>query len=159
MAGSAVARIGQCRHLPFVDTGIGPSEAKAERPAAEEGFRNRFDATAKSRAVEGWTESPEVRQGADLLQTVKPRRRKVDKAGLSKPMPMVKPRFRTKPNRSRQGWMRPGHGAARQFGTGPRDRPMSGGTSAGACAGRRRRCFRAVLKTPGVKCPSGPTRR
>jgi hypothetical protein len=52
MACSAVARIGRDTHLPLIETGIGPSEAKAERPAAEKGFWNRFDAMAKCRVVE-----------------------------------------------------------------------------------------------------------
>jgi hypothetical protein len=39
-------------HLPDIGTGIGPFETKAERPAPERGFWNRFDATARCRAVE-----------------------------------------------------------------------------------------------------------
>ena len=94
-------------------------------------------------------------QGADHVQTVKPRRRKVDRPDFQKFMPMAKPDLRTRRNRSRQEWMTPGRGAARQLGTGPRDRPISSGTGAGASAGRQRRCLRAVLKTPGVKHPFG----
>ena len=48
MACCAIARIGGETHLPDIETGIGPSEAKAEKPAAEKGFWNRIDAMAKA---------------------------------------------------------------------------------------------------------------
>jgi hypothetical protein len=50
--GPALARIGRTAHLPIIETGIGPSETKAERPARKKGFWNRFDATARCRVVE-----------------------------------------------------------------------------------------------------------
>jgi hypothetical protein len=49
---AALARIASVAHLPHIETGIGPSEAKAERPARKRGFWNRIDATARCRAVE-----------------------------------------------------------------------------------------------------------
>jgi hypothetical protein len=48
-----LARIGQPAHLPDIETGIGPSDTKAEKPANKKGFWNRFDATARCRVVEG----------------------------------------------------------------------------------------------------------
>jgi hypothetical protein len=48
MDGPALARIGCALHLPNIETGIGPSETKAERPARKKGFWNRFDAMAKA---------------------------------------------------------------------------------------------------------------
>jgi hypothetical protein len=48
MDGPALARIGCTAHLPIIETGIGPSETKAERPARKKGFWNRFDAMAKA---------------------------------------------------------------------------------------------------------------
>jgi nitrous oxide reductase accessory protein NosL len=63
---------------------MGPSETKAERPAAEKGFWNRFDATAKCRVVEGWREGS---KGSPKAQTIPDReaaKAQSRQAGLSK---------------------------------------------------------------------------
>jgi len=48
----ALARIVSVAHLPDIETGSGPSETKAERPAWKRGLLNRIDATARCRAAE-----------------------------------------------------------------------------------------------------------
>ena len=81
MAGCAVARIGRDAHLPDIETGIGPSETKAEKPARKKGFWNRFDAMAK--AARWRNEITELRP--PNFKPLRPRGRNIGKVGLSEP--------------------------------------------------------------------------
>src|SRR5690606_37419165 len=132
-----LARIARAAHPPHIETGIGPSETKAERPATEKGFWNRIDATARCRAVEERDEATRGEQspGKPDPEPLRPRRRKVGQAGL--------------PARCR-GWARPSGqtgpleapGRKTGLGTAGRRGPVFGpgsapdGTGAGASAGR-----------------------
>ena len=79
MDGPALARIGCTAHLPIIETGIGPSETKAERPARKKGFWNRNDAMAKAAR---WRDEKRKAFGRTKFQTVETARAQNRQAGL-----------------------------------------------------------------------------
>src|SRR5690606_25177476 len=101
-----LARIARAAHPPHIETGIGPSETKAERPATEKGFWNRIDATARCRAVEERDEATRGEQspGKPDPEPLTPRRRKVGQAGLpARCRGWARPSGQTGPPKPREG--------------------------------------------------------
>jgi hypothetical protein len=86
MDGPALARIGCTAHLPIIETGIGSSETKAERPATKKGFWNRFDAMAKAARRRKETRNAQrfvlVQSKSRTVETARAQDRKAGFAGL-----------------------------------------------------------------------------
>jgi hypothetical protein len=159
-------RPGRSRHETESCACLGPSETKAETPARTKGFWNRLDATAmpsrwrdESRAIFGL-----LRFQTGEAVTAQSRQGRTFRSGAE-----VFAEPSGKAETVRGPGRKTGLGTAGRPWADPRDHTrVPDGTGTGASAGRWKRRSRgssqewsseAVLKTPGVKRPSGPTRR